>query len=113
VYRLTLLPNRDAEATVHRRGGEDRGHIAQTALRGRFMGFLNHGRGQVDTRRLAHMRCEGANHKARTACDIEDGVVRLRRGSLDDQPSPRIATPIPCSKGSKVTKTANTFSTAC
>ena len=36
--------------------------IAQTAVRGRFTGFFEHGRGQVDTRRLAHMRCEGANH---------------------------------------------------
>src|SRR5262249_21380998 len=27
VYRLTLSPNRDAEATVHRRGGEDRGDL--------------------------------------------------------------------------------------
>jgi len=25
--RLTLLPNRDAEATVHCRGGEDRGDL--------------------------------------------------------------------------------------
>src|SRR5215472_4863457 len=63
--------------------------IAQTALRGRFLGFFEHGRGQVDTRRLAHMRCEGANHKARTACDIEQGVVRPRRGSFDDQPQHR------------------------
>ena len=27
VYRLTLSPNRDAEASVHRRGGEDRGDL--------------------------------------------------------------------------------------
>src|SRR6516162_11704140 len=31
VYRLTLSPNRHAEATVHRRGGEDRGDLRLVA----------------------------------------------------------------------------------
>jgi hypothetical protein len=35
--------------------------------------------------------CEGASHKARTACDIEHGVVRPRRGSFDDQPQHRLS----------------------
>jgi hypothetical protein len=32
---------------------------------------------------------EGANYKARTARDIEQGVIQPRRGSLDDQPQHR------------------------
>ena len=59
-------------------------------MRDRFTGFFEHGRGQVYTRRQAHMRCEGTNYKARTACDIEHGVVRPRRGSFDDQPQHRL-----------------------
>jgi hypothetical protein len=46
-------------------------YITYTPLRDRFTGFFEHGRGQVYTRRQAHMRCEGANYKARTARDIE------------------------------------------
>ena len=58
--------------------------IAQARLPGGLTGLFEHGRGQVDTRRQAHMRCESTNHETRTASDIKHAIVRSRRGGFDD-----------------------------